>query len=57
MATWPYYTLNQNGRLVDEQGYLAFAAIAPRFTSVDQAERWLEANDYRGSVRGQTEAA
>lgn len=45
---WPYYTL-ENGKLVDEAGNIDFPEKT--FNSAAEAEKFLEDNDYRGSVR------
>jgi hypothetical protein len=45
------YTLNMNGRLVAEDGRLAFLRAAPRFLSIAEASAWLEAHGIRANVQ------
>lgn len=51
---WGYFRINQEGRLVDENGYKQFSS-APDFATVEEAEQWLVDNDERGTVTGFTE--
>ena len=46
---WPYYTLDTNGVLLDEEGFRVQGT--PAFVDVAAAEAYLEANDWRGSVQ------
>lgn len=46
---WPYFRLDQDGRLRNEAGRLVFPNQA--FENAAQAEAWLAANDLRGNVR------
>jgi len=46
---WIYATLRK-GRLVDEDGY-ELNESWPDFVSIEDAERFLEENDIRASVR------
>jgi hypothetical protein len=47
---WPYYTLRKDGTLVHEDGHVVGGGRL-KFDSVAEAERWLEQNDERGTVR------
>lgn len=61
-AHWPYFDLDRNGHLT-LNGRKPFAAdccgggpIQPRpFTSEQEAEDWLAANNIRGNVRPRRE--
>ena len=46
---WEYYYLNEQGVIVDEDGYQAFAESV-KFADYREAEQWLVKMDYRGSV-------
>lgn len=48
---WPYFTLDSEGRLRDEDGEYAFSANIPRFTTPADAEQYLVDHDIRGNVR------
>ena len=45
---WPYFTLNAQGWLVDEEGYVM--ASFGKFPNADAAQKYLEDNDIRGTV-------
>lgn len=47
---WDHFYL-KNGIIVDEDGHKIFNN-APKFKSVEDAEKWLEKNDERGNVVG-----
>jgi len=46
---WPYYTLNKEGQLVDEEGNIDYPN--EHFEDANQAEQFLTEHDYRGNVR------
>jgi hypothetical protein len=46
--SWPYYDLGPDGTLYEEDG--SVSPMGP-FTSVAEAEQFLEDNDLRGNVR------
>lgn len=48
---WLYLYLTNDGKLVDEDGYECIAN-APRFSSVAEAETWLEEEDIRANCVG-----
>jgi len=46
---WDYYRLNDQGVIVDEDGYQVFAESV-KFADHREAEQWMIEMDYRGSV-------
>jgi hypothetical protein len=46
---WPYYVLNDKGQLVDEENQNPWPTKT--FTSVEEAEKFLEDNNERGNVK------
>jgi len=58
MLNWPYYTLNAQGYLEDEDGYKVLFSTQHtngpdfiQFRSAADAQQYLEENDIRGTVR------
>jgi hypothetical protein len=49
---WPYLKLGKDGILYNEHGDKIFGNGVPKFKSVEEAEKWLEDNDERGTVTG-----
>lgn len=51
--SWLYTYIDRSGILVDENGFRVFSNdYCPKFTTPEEAEAWLEANDERANCLG-----